>query len=362
MAEGADEGIKHSFRITEDAFATGNTTLVNHKTYYFLALAYGYNNYEEYNSTALTGQDEQYKSSRSAAGGSAIRVYTAIPHKPNPEAGGTVSLAQYGDGVEITRWEGRGNGLMDLALTAASEAEIVANTFSDAVTYQAGRGPVDIKVVDPLNVTASDFELKLAPDDADLEDAEEAFWTLTNLTMLADSDPSNDDRAVYNSKRAINVLNEEVLLDWGISITWNQHYYQLNGGYTEPISGSISFKDSERPWLIGISDEEGFTELNWIRAGTQDGDDAVPEEIVFDDLKPGDPLDENETYEGLVGGTWAPYCLVSWTDEFTPTGGTEELVFPVVAPTIAAFRGDVSPFSNLSGLNNVDIVLTSDKP
>ena len=43
MVDGADNGISHSFKVTQDQFATGNKTLVNHKTYYFMALAYAYN-------------------------------------------------------------------------------------------------------------------------------------------------------------------------------------------------------------------------------------------------------------------------------------------------------------------------------
>ena len=41
-----DEGIQSSFRITEDKFAVGNTRLVNFKTYYFLSVAYAYNEAE----------------------------------------------------------------------------------------------------------------------------------------------------------------------------------------------------------------------------------------------------------------------------------------------------------------------------
>ena len=56
MANGANEGIRHSFRVTKDAFAQGDNALVNHKTYYFMALAYGYNNYEDYD--PITGLDK----------------------------------------------------------------------------------------------------------------------------------------------------------------------------------------------------------------------------------------------------------------------------------------------------------------
>ena len=45
-ANGENEGVQHSFRITTDAFAQGDNRLVNHRTYYFMALAYGYNNYK----------------------------------------------------------------------------------------------------------------------------------------------------------------------------------------------------------------------------------------------------------------------------------------------------------------------------
>ncbi|WP_306640565.1 hypothetical protein [Sanyastnella coralliicola] len=361
MANGENEGIRHSFRILNDAFAQGDNRLVNHKTYYFMALAYGYNNYEQYNPILLTGQDEQYKASRSAAGGTAIKVYTGIPHSPAPEAGGTSTFASYGDGIELTRYEGKGNGTLNLTITAASEADIVANTFTSNLTYEGGAGPVDVKVVDPLNVPAADFELRLAPQDQGLE-SDSAFWEITNLTMLEDDDPSNDERATKLSSRAINIENEQLLLDWGISITWEQYDYPNNGSYTDLIDGSIEFADASQPWLLGIPDQEGFSELNWIRSGTQNTEnDDVEEEVIFDDLKPGDPLDEEEVYEGVIGGTWAPYALCSYTGEVTPVGATESVLIPAVAPTVDGLEGDLSPFSNISGLNNVDIVLTSDK-
>jgi hypothetical protein len=359
-AQGENEGVRHSFRVTSDAFAQGDARLVNHKTYYFIVLAYGYNNYRTFDPVTGLGQDKQFKASRKAASGS-IRTYSAIPHKPSVENGGTITNAAYGDGVQLTRLEGRGNGNNDMQLTAASEREILENVYVDEVTYEAGRGPVNIQVVDPLNVPSADFELRLAPDDADIEEADTAFWQITNLTMLLDADPDNDIQAVKTSNKAINILNEELLLDWGLSITWEQYFYPNNGDFTELISSEIEFKDSSRPWLQGVPDQEGFTELNWIRAGTQESDPENEAEVVFDDLKPGAPLDETEEYEGVLGGTWAPYCLVSYTDEVTPLGATESVLMPMVAPTIEDLSGDISLNSNVSGLNNVDVVLTSDK-
>ncbi len=362
MAIGENDGVQHSFRILNDAFAQGDNRLVNHKTYYYLVLAYGVNNYAQYDPVARTGQDEQYKASRTASNGSAIRVFTGIPHKPEVENGGTLTGASYGDGVPITRLEGKGNGTLLLDMDPASEESALQNVTTTEFTYRPGRGPVDIKVIDPLNVPNAEFELRLAPDDADIDDADTAFWELTNLTMLADADPSNDDRAVYNSIKAISVLNEDILLDWGISITWEQYQYTNNNEFTELLEATIDFEDRTRPWLTGIPDAEGFSELNWIRAGTQVSEnDDIEEEVIFDDLKAGAPLDEDEMYETLLGGTWAPYQLVSYTGEVTPQGATESIFLPAVAPTIDGLEGDLSPFSKISGLNNVDIVLTSDK-
>ena len=359
MSNGANEGIFHSMSVTTDAFAQGDNRLVNHKTYYFMVLAYGYNNYEDYNSVLGTGQDVQFKASRKAAVGS-LRSYSGVPHSPNPESGGTVQLAAYGSGVEITRHEGKGNGQTNLDITAASEQDILDNNIASTVTYTAGHGPVGVRVVDPLRVPSADFELRVAGDDADLEDAIDAYWTLTNLTMLDDNDPDNDYKAVHESSSSIALLNEELLLDWGLSVTVHQYAYPKNGKFTEPVHASITFDDPAKPWLLGISDSEGFSELNWIRAGNQEGADDVPSEVIFNDLKTGNPLDEDEVYEGILGGTWSPYCLVSFTGSVElPTG--EVVSIPAIAPTIDGLEGDLSPFSSISGLNNVDVVMTSDK-
>jgi hypothetical protein len=78
MVNGENEGISHSFRVTTDVFAQGDNKLVNYRTYYFMALAYGYNMYAPYDSGAGTGQDLPYKASRKGAIGS-IRVYSGTP-------------------------------------------------------------------------------------------------------------------------------------------------------------------------------------------------------------------------------------------------------------------------------------------
>ena len=238
----------------------------------------------------------------------------------------------------MTRISGKGNGRNIIDITRESEAKILADNFIAELDYERGAGPVAIRVVDPLSVPNAEFELALAAGNEDLDpekDADECFWTLTNLTWLNDDDPDNDLNAVRTSNEAISIRNEQLLLDWGLAITWEQYTYGNSGKFTEPLESSIEFADPEKPWFFGISDGEGIgNELNWIRAGAQETPDGTPEEeAVFDDFKPGNPYDEGETWEGVLFGTWAPYPLVAWTADVTFEDGSTA-PYPTVAPTI----------------------------
>ena len=65
--EGEDKGIEHTFEITQDQFALGDPTFINHKTYYFTVVSYAYNNYKTYDPNdpaALDGQKKPYLQGR----------------------------------------------------------------------------------------------------------------------------------------------------------------------------------------------------------------------------------------------------------------------------------------------------------
>ena len=104
LSEGAlgsvDEGIQYSFSVTTDRFSTSSPpVLVNHKTYYFMSLAYGYNRAEEnadpynVNDPNYDGRNRPYIQSRRN-----IKSYPAIPHNISPQNGGTILGSNYGDG------------------------------------------------------------------------------------------------------------------------------------------------------------------------------------------------------------------------------------------------------------------------
>ena len=354
MANGDNDGVQHSFRVTTDAFAQGDNRLVNHKTYYFMALAYGYNNYEEYDPITGAGQDVQFKASRKAAVGS-IRAYSGIPHKPDVEAGGTIAVAAYGDGMPITRLEGMGNGLNDVALTAASELALLqsANGKLDSVTYQAGKGPVAVRVVDPLSVPNAEFELRVLGTEGDLEEGTNVNWVLTNLTLLEAGADSSE--AIVTSDRTIDLLNEQLILEWGLAVTIQQQVY--DDVLATPIGASITYENPQEPWLLGIPDTEGFTATNWIRSGTQEGDDSNPYELAFNDL-----MDEEEVYEGFLGGTWAPYNVVAGTDSDVEDSNSGEVLeyVPLYAPTRADLDR-LQQWQRPEATTSVDVVFTSNR-
>ncbi len=351
MVVGEDKGIKHSFRFTEDAFASGDARLVNHKTYYYIATAYGYNEYKKYDQfspTGLDGQTQPYIGSRKQGGGQGISSYSAIPHNPAPEEGGTIANSKYGDMPQITRLEGQGNGGNDLELTAASEARIVANNFFDYPVYKAGKGPIKVKVVDPLNVQAGVYRVQFK-DTLTLGDLSDASWTLHTPIV-------ND---TVNSDQTIQVENEQLITEHGISISIKQ----VNTPGTDKETGNgvigsgVEYGDSTLSWLGGFSDSDGETDRNWIRSGNSIFDDGTTVSI-FNDYDDSNFEDPNQDFEGLIGATWAPYRLVSYYKAPAP-GGT-----PMQdAVGLPLFGGGAvkQPARGLKALSSVDIVFTSNK-
>lgn len=347
--EGADSGIRHSFEITQDAFAAGeDKRLVNYKNYYFVAVAYAHNNFAPFDSERPDStQDVAYLESSKGAGGTPITVVTATPNPANGDMG-TVLNADYGDGVVIKRIEGRGNGGNPLSMSDSSETEALFGVQTTGgllhqsiyPTYKAGNGPVDVKVIDPVALKPYDFELYLVPSDsnATVMNANNSYWFLLN-TVTGDT---------IFSERSLERKNEQIIEDYGFSVTIAQApapgdspHINRNG----VISNDIIFSDPSNPWLAGVSDQEDRSPLNWIRSGNKSDTFSACD---YNDKK-GDSV--GQYYEKLLErytttyGTWAPWALASDEDR-TGCG------FGVTA------KNSNPP---LSSLPSVDIVITKDK-
>ncbi len=356
--DGEDKGIRHTFRVTEDLFATGARALVNNKTYYYIAVAYGYNNFKTYDPTdplGLDGQKTPYIRSRINADGSTLQPIAAMPHFVNPEAGGTVQNSVYGQTPQITRLDGRGNGNNALELTAASEDYIVANGFLDKVVYDYNGGPINVKVIDPLNVQGGYYECKFR-DYTSTNGVDTASWTIYRYDheggLLLDS---------VTSDVTIAQGNEQIIPAWGVSVTifQDQYYFPSGGGSnvaktTTPISSAIEFADSTKPWLEFIKDDPSFTPMNWIRSGSYTPGSDTNSALGY--LNPGCYPDEigkdpKEMYNKLLGGGVGPHKLVGYKCDF----------MPLAIPAAYAGYGGARVNASLSYLPSVDIVITSDK-
>jgi hypothetical protein len=367
---GADLGISHTFRLREDAFS--GQRLVNHKQYYYLALAYGHNEYMKYSADpgsqeegiiGLTGQKKTY-----LAGRKNIKVYTGIPHIP---VGTLLANAEYGTGVEITRIQGQGNGGNILDLKKETIEEILAKKPADSTNvpgspdfpiayqakYEAGRGPIDIKVIDPLNVKNAEYILtfdSLQPysiiTGADSAASFRAAWQLTDLST----------NRTYRSDTTIAFKSEQLFPELGFSITIGQildpgPYRIGTNADNEAIWGIISenngllestftFADSSKIWVTGLPDIDGIPAFNWIRSGVVN-DATTPGNNDY--YMPSKPYDPNANYEKVVNATWAPYIMTASSEQDA-----------TYAP---AFRTLSKTGANFSDVASIDFVYTSDK-
>lgn len=297
---GADAGIKHSFRITEDAFAQGeDKVVVNHKTYYFMVLSYAHNEYKKFNATDSIdrGQDNPYLTGRRN-----VKVYSAIPHIPAPELHGLVLNSMYGTGARITRIEGQGNGGNVLDLTSETVSEILNSPIHRAMypVYSNARGPIAVKVVDPVQVQSGNFEL--------------SFDGVLSTSMWTMFDASRN--YTIASEGTLGSPVEQILVHKGSDLNYGLSCYAeqvtdpgSNTGNNGFLEATISFGDDTKRWLTGLADDDGAGDdpHNWIRSGTEDWD-----------LYPG--FDDDQVYEGILGGTWAPLKLVTREPTNHPMG------------------------------------------
>lgn len=394
--DGADAGITHSFVVTEDKFSsTDNPTLVNHKTYYFMAVAYAYNNFFPYSQepgvlNGLYGQMKPYLEGRKN-----ITCYTAVPHKI---INGTVLRCNYGDKPAIKRLAGYGNGGNEIELSQESIDELftkkLANSYDDNgnkivfghpdypivyhPTYKVGYGPLDVKIVDPLNVKTTSYELwfdSLFPQYSHGVSSSSEVFGDSAVRMASHwylKDKSNDE--VYMSDTTTVYTDEKMFIDLGISVSITQQYpigpvlvgqHYESGTNGNPgswvdskeviapnngmITSSLQFQDSTNKWLDGIRDKDiPGSVLNWIRSGTYI-DQTVTSNSDYNMNNKNLAFDPQENFEKIANRTWAPFNLCSYSKQgFSTNAG----------PVPNANARYTSYFARIG---SVDIVLTSDK-
>ncbi len=333
-----NQGVKHTFRIKEDRFATTeDKRLVNHKKYYFAAIAYAYNNYEKFDEKKEQGQREPFVIGR-RNGGDKDKGGKAYEVLPRPIV--DINLqSQYGDGPVITRLDGVGTGSNFLDMSEETLQKILNKTFDGTIVYKPGQGPINVKIYNPIEVVDGNYSLSLK--DSNLADDildKDAKWELKNTVT----------NEVVAAERTIEKLNEQVIAKFGFSVSIGQKddvgttptIDKTNGG----IGTSIEYKDKAKPWLLAIPDDapfiQGLNMLNYLKTDVNEPD--------FDQ-DPKQALSKLSPY-------FKPYLLCDYVYR-TPAS---EL--PVISPAWQnPSANQVKSANGLYNLNNVDIVLTNDK-
>jgi len=358
VASGTDNGIRHSLRITQDAFATsGDTRLINHRRYYFAVVAYGYNNYKDFDpfDTDNPGQPQQYKASSRNIGDAETGspFYQVIPRPILDRQ----LMADYGDGATVTRISGEGNNGTFHDINEETREEMEA-AFADGeivfpeITYQPGAGPIDVFVANPLDVVDGEYEITFVDDDMSDENLDEPVnWILRNL-----SDPG---AMTIMSERPISERNEQIIVEPGTNIKYG---ISVNiGDVPEPGSDAVLENGNG---AIGASitydNPDGDNWLTWLPDGFDFGGN-LPVQLrqeLFNYVATGEmesaaDEDPEEDYSDLFPGIY-PYQLMDFEERVSG--------FPFITPAwLNRTNGTALNGVNMGDLTNVDIVFTSNK-
>jgi hypothetical protein len=307
--------------------------LVNHKPYYFTVVAYAYNEYEPFDQVLHpNGQRKPF-----LAGRNNVKKYEGIPHMIDSEAGGTIQNSMYGYSPIITRIEGMGNGGNALELDEASHDAIVNNFVLSHPTYKSGYGPVNVKVVDPLNVPAGNFVLRFDGVGAS------ANWQIEDGTG----------NIIATSMTSLSFINEQIIPELGLSVEirdqenpGNDPDNTRNAGILE---SGIEYEDPTQTWLSGVKDNADYGPRNWILAG---GNDASNKPDSYYRDYPNDP---KSLFTNIVDGTWGPFSYVSYLGRGYDAGNNIYGMGPADSSQ-SAFSARMNP----RDLHSVDIVFTKD--
>jgi hypothetical protein len=339
---GNDKGIEHTFKITEDRFATGdNKKLVNHKKYYFTVISYAHNNYTLFDAATSVGQRDRYVEGRRNIGDK-TRGNKPYEVTPRPIVDQLLN-AKYGEGPQITRLDGVGNGGKYIDITEETLTKILSGSYDGTLVYKPGLGPINVKVYNPLEVVDGNYTLEMR--DANLTDDvldANATWVLKR----------EGDAALVTSEGSIAKLNEQVIAKYGFSVAIGQ----VKDAGTNPtvdkkngaIGSEVTYKNTGNRWLQALPDDAPVafpglgvsnTILNYIK------NQALEPDFDFD------------PFQGLSttnpASLFVPYSLCDYRD--VPNQ------FFMTPAWMNSSSGIVRSSSPLENLNNVNIVFTSDK-
>ncbi|MSQ78923.1 MAG: hypothetical protein EXR21_04500 [Flavobacteriaceae bacterium] len=348
MVDGQDAGIKHTFKITDDRFATGDKNLVNFKQYYYTVVAYA-----NLTNDPLAKENIQYLEGRKN-----IVTYKATPHKV---LGRDNTIYKTNAGPKITQLSGLGNGGNAIDLTEETIKEILTHGKAINPVYDNGRGPIRVDVIDPAKLGTRNFELSLVEKTPKSNNKDSLNPFSTTWILKEPSVPGSEIYSDFNISRD----NEQLIDKYGISINIKQTIrpgnvfseFDKKNGF---IESSITWKDNSIKWLNGIMDNDvpAKSIYNWIRAGvngkiqgfSQAGAGGYEYDFATGNGEAYDPI---ENYEKICDRKMAPYKLCARARRDASGNVTFGPASDKSAPT--------SSLNRLEDLASIDLVITPDR-
>jgi hypothetical protein len=335
QVQGENRGLRYSFRVTEDQFASGDRRLVNHKQYHFLCVAYAHNDWQPFDERTGQGQRRSYLEGRGNIGGPNKRAYTLVPRPIVYENLNTF----YGDGPEVTRLSGEGNPGTFLELAPGMYDLILQKNTGGKILYREGAGPIAAKVVDPLKIKDGKYRLEVTGafnnNRNNCAFGPGTVWKLTDI----------DNNRVLLQDRPLSFVKEYILNNLGFSIT----VFEVDepGTLKTPTNGAIGarleYESNDKPfWFNGIKD-----------GGRLQNATIRPFDFVRDNFN----QDPSAALSKMGDGFFVPFFSTRFEID-------QDLPF-YLSPAARELQAVMTNQSNSSlryrDLNNVDIVFTSDK-
>ena len=321
-ASGSNIGIQPSYSFTEDQFATENKILVNGKNYHFMVVAYAHNEWKPFDINDNTGQKSPYIESFKN-----VKTYTFAPKN---------DISKDKQNIKVTRISGEGNPKVFLELAPGMYDKMLRDDFDGKITYLTGYGPLQGRIVDESKLQNKIYRLEITGEFNFQRNScayeEDAVWKLTDIT----------ENTVILEDKALNDIKEYVVEELGFAITVNQHtepgtqIYTKNGG----VGQKVDYADLDgSKWFSAITYE-------------QEVRNKPNNFLNFLSVRPQDP---NLELSKLGTGYFIPFMSTRY--EFSPSfylsPAARELMSFMLGASVNSLR--------YRDLNNVDIVLTSDK-
>jgi hypothetical protein len=363
-----NKGIQREILIDKDNFQfEGQSFLANNKTYFYATVAFGYNNYKN-------PLDAKVYQRKQLIFSNAIKIFKGTPH--NNDFWGVKTKADYYQGIPVTRKQGQGHGKYFLDLVDGEEQKILANGAVSDLTYQGGKSPILVKVIDPFKVQNAKFKLTMIDSAAinmpDRFNLNETYWSLeikdtATRTIYSEGNLDRDfSQSVYARINgnlesygiAIATTNPDTL--GTIARNGNKYY-----GFTD---ASISFKDSSKKWLRLLTDEDGVNYKDWVRSGAVNDNAAkfASSYTVINGRKVW--TDSMGVFAKVLDGRFAPYCLAANANIVAPVADNNYQSFSpgfkwrrVSTDSATMVTWGEGPENNLDSIFSVDLVITPDK-